>query len=512
MKNIYSIILLLAIILWSSCRSDFDFTETSGRLVFSRDTVFLDTVFSNISSATYTLKVYNRSGEDVFVPEVNLRNGENSYYRLNVDGLSGKSFENIEILAKDSIYIFIETTVDAEDFPEEEFLYTDALQFRSSGHLQEVPLVTLIKDAVLLYPQKGNDGKPGTVSIEDPESGEEILVPGFFLEEEQLVFTNEKPYVIYGFAVVPSQKDLKIEAGARIYFHANSGLLISENASLQVDGIYSEDRQQLENEVIFEADRQQKQFENVPGQWSGIRFKKGSKKSHFKHTTIKNAGIGVWISGDALSSPVSLELQNVQIYNSAVNGLRLENADIYAENLVINNSGQSSLHIIGGNHEYTHCTIANYWQKGYRQFPSVLIENVENSSGIDLQKANFYNSIIYGNDRLELFFNKTENSFNVFFQNCLIRFQDEQGSFNGNPLYDFSNEEIFKDVLLNQDPIFKDPLKNQLMLTETSPVVDQADPEKAASVPLDLLQHPRLPEPDIGAYEFVPPVEENSGN
>ena len=46
----------------SSCRKDFETISSYGKLAFSKDTVFLDTVFSNIGSATYNLKVYNLSG------------------------------------------------------------------------------------------------------------------------------------------------------------------------------------------------------------------------------------------------------------------------------------------------------------------------------------------------------------------------------------------------------------------------------------------------------------------
>ena len=160
MKNATVFILLFLLVLWSSCRSDFESAETSGQLEFSKDTVFLDTVFSNLSTETYSLKVYNTSREDIFIPQVSLKNGENSLYRLNVDGVAGNSFDNVEILARDSVYIFIETTVPSGAVEENEFLYTDKLQFRSQSHLQEVPLVTLVKDAIFLFPKKDLQGIP----------------------------------------------------------------------------------------------------------------------------------------------------------------------------------------------------------------------------------------------------------------------------------------------------------------------------------------------------------------
>ena len=116
MKRYFYFILTLGfLVLWSSCRKDFEFSANTGTLEFSKDTVYLDTVFSNIGSSTYNLKVYNKSNKDISIPTVKLALGETSNYRLNVDGVSGKSFENVELLAKDSLFIFIETTIDIEN-------------------------------------------------------------------------------------------------------------------------------------------------------------------------------------------------------------------------------------------------------------------------------------------------------------------------------------------------------------------------------------------------------------
>ena len=68
MKRLPHVILLLIFIAtWSSCRKDFEFSPSTGNLEFSKDTVYLDTVFSNIGSSTYNLKVYNRSNEDIVI-------------------------------------------------------------------------------------------------------------------------------------------------------------------------------------------------------------------------------------------------------------------------------------------------------------------------------------------------------------------------------------------------------------------------------------------------------------
>jgi hypothetical protein len=113
MKTLKHVCFTLVIICLSiSCRKDIDFEPMSDSLTFSKDTVYLDTVFTNIKSAVYTLKAYNNSTKNIYIPKVSLANGEQSFYKLMIDGISGKTFENIEVLARDSIYIFIETSID----------------------------------------------------------------------------------------------------------------------------------------------------------------------------------------------------------------------------------------------------------------------------------------------------------------------------------------------------------------------------------------------------------------
>lgn len=515
MRYFYSLFLLIFVLLWSSCRKDFETVPSSGSLEFSKDTVYLDTVFSGIGSSTYNLTVHNTGNKDITIPSIRLAQGENSYYRLNVDGIPGKTFENIDILAKDSIYIFVETTASIQDLAstQTQFLYTDAILFDQGSNQQKVELVTLVQDAVFLYPQRFADGSIDSLSLGSGENATKI--PGFFLQDNQLHFTNEKPYVIYGYAAIPSGKTLTIDAGARIHFHAQSGIIADDNASLHVNGTLSTDPERMENEVIFEGDRLEPQFSDVPGQWGTIWLTAGSTDHHFNHATIKNATIGILMDSNDGGTTPTLTLKNTQIYNSATIGLWAKTGHIYGENLVINNSGQASLNIsLGGKYNFVHCTFANYWTSGIRQFPAVLIENVlETTEGVfvaDLVEANFTNCIIYGNENIELFFSKSEEAaFNYKFKNCLIRFNDFNNSFEGIPEYDFTNPALFENVLLNEDPVFFKPRENKLNIGEKSAANGLAVPNL---VPQDILGIARTENPDAGAYESVIFPEEEGKN
>ncbi|MCF6296156.1 MAG: hypothetical protein L3J25_10785 [Flavobacteriaceae bacterium] len=515
-RYLYFILCIIVLIFWSSCRKDFDFSPSTGSLQFSKDTVYLDTVFTNIGSSTYNLKVYNKSNTDIVIPTLRLSQGQNSMYRLNVDGMTGsgstlgKEFENVEILAKDSMFIFIETTIDIQDLAasQTQFLYTDAIEFDAGDNLQKVELVTLVKDAVFIFPQRSAEGIIETLTFDVDGDGndDETTIQGRFLTDPELNFTNEKPYVIYGYAAVDDGKTLTIDAGARVHFHANSGLLITDGGSLKVNGLPSNDIDLMEGEVIFSGNRLEPGFEDVPGQWQTIWLFNGSTDNDINHATIKNSTVGILSDGNQ-DDNTKLTLTNTQIYNSSNFGILGRGTSINGENVVINNSGQSSFAgTYGGSYNFAHSTFANYWNNSFRQFPSVLLNNFivdeENTTFTNpLDEANFTNCIIYGNDNPELILDKDDSeTFNFKLTNCLIRFDNSSGNFTGD-VYDFDNAALYENVIFNEDPEFFDPNNNMLQIPNGSP----ADGFGIifGNLTSDILNTTRSATPDLGAYESV---------
>lgn len=511
MKQFSIISVIISLIFLSSCRDDFELEPSFGDLEFSQDTVYLDTVFSNIGSSTYRFKVYNRSNQDIVIPSIGLNQGENSNFRLNVDGVAGKSISNANILAKDSIFVFVEVTADVEELTQNQpsFLYTDQINFDSGINLQQVELVSLVKDAHFLFPERFEDGSTETLSLGLDAEGEEIQIDGFILDQEHLRFTNEKPYVIYGFAGVALGKTLKVEPGARIHFHENSGIIVASGGSMQAIGDLSSDLELMENEIVFEGDRLEPEFSDVPGQWAAIWLTEGSTNHIFDHVTIKNSTVGILMDSNDGSGQPTLTLKNTQIYNSANVGLLARTAFVDGENLVINNSGQASLNLsLGGRYNFRHCTFANYWQNSFRQFPAVLIENNleadETLFVADLIEANFKNCIIYGNESIELLLNKVDEAeFNYKFENCLLRFNDLNNEFAGNELYNFENTTLFENIILNETPLFLNEQRNQMIISNDSPANAKGNSTTASLVPLDILGKDRTQSPDLGAYQSI---------
>ncbi|WP_442267122.1 hypothetical protein ACSIGC_05325 [Tenacibaculum sp. ZS6-P6] len=499
-KLIQTVLIIALITIVSSCRKDFSTVPSFGNLEFSRDTVFLDTIFTNIGSATYNLRVYNRSDKAITVPEIRLENGTSSNYRLNVDGVPGKMFQDVEILAKDSIFVFVETTIDFSAIPDP--LYTDKILFDTGTNQQDVDLVTLVQDATFIFP----DRDPISMEIDNLSlDGELTSIQGRFLEDSELTFTKDKPYVIYGYAAVPANKTLTIEAGARIHFHDNSGLIIDKDATLKVNGT-------LDEKVVFEGDRLENSFSRVSGQWGTIWMRSGSINNEINHAQIKNGIVGILVDNQGTNSSPTLRLTNTEIYNQTSFGLLGRQANISGENVVIGNAGQASFAgTIGGTYNFTHSTFANYWNKSLRSLPAVLINNFlsfkdENGQDVietrDLNAANFTNCIITGNNNIEFVIDRVQNgdSFNYMVQNCLIHFDDFNNNFQNNNELNFNDTSHYLNVILNGNEDFKDNSKEEFIIGSNSAAVGNALP---SSISIDILGVARNPNPDIGAYQHI---------
>ncbi len=501
----YLFLILIVFMSLQSCNDDiFETRPSTGQLTFSKDTVFLDTVFTNISSSTRTFKVYNKSNEHISIPSIRLGKGEQSFYRLNVNGEPGKSFENVSILPKDSIYVFVEATIDYSKVNDP--LYIDEIIFDQLDNEQDIKLVTLVQDAYFLFPQKDSEGIKEKIVWGIDDEGEEILVDGFYLEGNA-IWTNEKPYVIYGYVGVNVGNRLTIEKGARIHFHENSGLLVEKNASLKINGT-------LDEKVIIQGDRLEPFYEDIAGQWGTIWLKAGSKEHLINHTLIKNSIIGILV--DSIGSTVgpALTIQNTEIYNTSNFGLFARATNITGTNLVIGNNGQSSLACTyGGTYNFTHATFANYWSGGIREFPAVIVNNFQSSTGIDgsgelmvndLLAANFTNCIIEGNQGIEFRLQQNDQAaFNFNFKNNLLRFADSGGGSGNNPLYDFDDINKYQDNIFNGEPDFKDVNSNELFIGDVSDAKANADLSAAGQVPFDLFGVNRITSPDIGAYQHI---------
>ncbi len=504
MKKAAFFILFFVLVLQFSCRKNFKVYPSHGDFSVSTDTLFLDSVFTNISSPTYSFKIYNRSGKTIKLEKVETDKGMSTFFRFNVDGQAGKTFSNVIIPPEDSIYVFVEFTADISRLSDP--VYEEHLLISDAAITDTVLLTAFVKDAYFLYPKRFADKSVDSIQVGTYEDGRPIRVAGFMVQSDTTI-TADKPTVIYGHLGVAPGKTLTVEPGAHIYFHFNSGIIVYENASLHINGA-------LGNEVILEDDRMQPDFENVPGMWNFIWLKEGSVNNHINYAVIKNAVAGVIAYPPNSNGDPVLEISNTQIYNMSAYGLIAIASKVSGYNLVFNNFGGSALSLqLGGNYTFSHCTFANY-SNAIRNLPltTVYVNNfykTYDSQGNetvlvnDLNQCNISNSIIYGNRPVEFYAEKNNNAvFHFFLSHNLVKFNDPQNQLDA-PYLDWNNSAYFDSNVLNDSPDFESTDENKMRIGLNSAAISIGDPAVTAQFPLDILGTDRTGSPDAGAYKHT---------
>ena len=463
-------ILVLTLGYFFSCKDEKYISSSDVKLRFSVDTVKFDTVFSTLGSTTKHLKIYNPYGQKVLVSSIKLAKGEKSNFRLNINGVPANEVKNLEIAPLDSVYIFVELTVDpnGQNLP---LVVNDSILFVTNFNHQFVDLLAWGQDFKLIKQKK----------------------------LKSTTWTNEKPYLVYNYAFVDSNETLTIEQGTKIYFHKDAGLYVKGRVVAKGT---------IQNPIIFQGDRLEDVYANVPDQWSQILLYSGSKNNEFSNVEIKNANIGLQVGNIEDKGFATVKLSNTKIQNMAYAGIFALKSEIVAENCLITNCGSFAVALlVGGSYEFTHSTIANYWG-GYsskaRSTPSLLIQNfvsVKKDKPAyvgDLLKANFGNCIIAGHvfDQNELILNKRNGAlFNYKFDRCILQVADT---------FKTSNEEHYLNILKGLNPKFIDPYKKfNFELDTLSPAKDSGKVNISRLVPNDLKGRNRLLDkgPDIGALE-----------
>ena len=436
MKKYYLQILSIMIILYA-CKKDESINSYSDtKLHFSTDTITFDTVFASIGSITKTLIVYNHNNYDLKT-NIELKGSSAANFRINIDGIAGNSQNNIDIPAQDSIFIFLEVTIDPSN-NSTPYILTDSLVFNTGSTQQDVDLVAWGQDA---YFHTAN-------TYGDIINGNDTSRFFYHSLDCSQPWSSDKPHVIYGYAIVEPGDILTINEGCNIYLHKNSGILVGNpfsefaGGSIKVNG-------SLGNEVVFQGDRLDAWYNNIPGQWDRIWLTPGSINNEINYAIIKNGNIGIHADTVYNSNPTVI-INNTIIENMSGIGILGQGANIIANNTVISKCGQYMVACnIGGNYTFTHCTFANYWSYSRRNTPSILLNNYyEGADGNiyirDLEKATFTNCIIDGSLSTEISFQEETGKYNYTFDHCLIKLD---------PTID-TNSTNYINVIINESPYF----------------------------------------------------------
>ncbi len=470
-------IILLGIILLNACTQERFTDSPSVTLRFETDTITFDTIFTAVGSTTNFLKIYNDESQAVIVSSINIGGGDNSFYRMNVNGTPGSSVSDVEIGANDSLYVFVETTIDPTD-ENTPFLITDSLVFETNGNFQKVDLVA--------YGQNANYFS--NVAICDE------------------VFTNEKPYLLYNDIIIPDTCTLTIKEGVRLFMHPNSNIYVL--GTLLIEGT-------KDSIVTFQGDRLEDYFDDLVAQWNGIYLLRGSN-ANVNYAEINESKDGITVGFPFISEEEILDNRTpvLNITNSSIKNCLSRNilglrAEINATNCLFTNSSLYNLEVAnGGTYNFKHCTVANYGVGSIsHRDPILRMANYARLGDAifigEQMNLNFENSIIHGSEDEEIFIDdhSVEEGFpiNYNFNHCLLKTELNTDSIGYNEIENFG----FNNCIINPiaaDTLFISKFENDFHLNNESPAINAGF---SSSILFDIEQNLRDEQPDLGCYEFM---------
>jgi len=481
------ILLILIVSLIFSCKPEDDFIEdTSAKLEFSTDSISFDTVFTTIGSVTKNFRIYNPHKKTIKISSIRLNAGTNSNFRMNIDGLAGNAIQDLEIPAGDSLFAFIEVTVNP-DSALNPFVIEDYIEFNTNGNQQRVIVTAWGQNAIYYTPTSFNRGLPDFTCLTGPCSD---AVPPV-----DITWTDSLPIVVYGFIAIDTLDKLTIEAGTKIHFHNGGGMWVYRGGTLKVTGT-------KQKPVVFRGDKLEPGYEDVPGQWDRIWINEGAIND-IDFAIIQNAFVGIQAEALFLNgNPTqlgSLTLKNTVIKNCSGVGLLSAYFNVTAENTIISNCGQYNAVIQSlGNWTFDHCTFVNYARGTGRETPAVFIKNnytAGPSIYVDTPTVAIRNSIIYG--RLASEFNLeiiNNGSSNLTVLNSILKTDENT-----------SNTAVYQSILKNPaNEIFNYPDDGDFELYDNSRARNIGNLGVGNLVPLDLNCNSRTADgqPDLGAYEY----------
>ena len=483
---IVSSIVLSALVTLYSCQDDSVSMESDIPLRFSVDTLRFDTVFTELGSATRFVKIYNDLNQAVLLDEVSLDDAS-GFFRLNVDGISDNTVQNVRIEAQDSIYIFAEVTIDP-DMPLSisPFIIERGIDIKANNSQHRIYLESWGQNANYI-PSKNS---ASTVNILTCNLGSRT-------------WDDPKPYVIYGALLIDSC-ELIIPQGQQVYVHGgvaitdlgiyNDGLLVFlQNGSLTINGT-------VDNPVTIKTDRLEDPFDEVSGQWSGILMTAGSS-ARLSHTIIENSIVGL-----SVDSTAELRLDACTIAHTSGSAISASNGTIYADNSLFYDNGGFGLSLnFGGNYNFNYCTVSNYNNQDQALFlNNFRCENSECSEVLaNPLRATFTNCIFVGNDRDEIALvdvtaGDEPDFFDYNLENCMV-VVDELLDADAFP--NFFDRCLDCKNVTRSDSIFLDLDAFDLSLDTMSIAIDMG--KNISGINTDIIGNPRaIDQPDMGCYEF----------
>ena len=354
MKRLFYSFIAALLLIAGSCSDESYSTSRNDKLLFSVDTLKMDTVFSGVPSSTYSFKVYNHNDKSLRISQVRLSRGSQSGFRVNVDGvyldnMNGSQAQNFDIRKGDSLLVLVELTSHSTNQTEPQAVEDKLLFTLESGVEQSVSLLACSWDAVSLR---------------------NLVV------SNDTTISSSKPIIIYGGIKVDSGAVLTIKSPASLYFHASAGIDVF--GRLIVKG-------QQDDEVVMRGDRLDRMFDYLPydrvsGQWRGIRFHSSSTANCIDYADIHSAEDGlVCDSAEIDPSVLRLDLAHTTIHNCKGYGLKADNSRVSLVNCQLTNTLDDCLSVTGGETDIIYCTLAQFYPFSADRGVALRFGNYENA-------------------------------------------------------------------------------------------------------------------------------------
>lgn len=389
-------LLLVFALCLAGCMKDDDYTTSpSDRLAFSKDSIAFDTIISGSPTKTYSFTVYNHASKALRIPQVSLRGGASSPFKVNVDGvaLDGGTASDFEIAAKDSMVGYLMANVPEQD-SDLPTAFTDELVFVTEAGVQQ--------------------------SVKLTASGQDVLTLTGKRIAANETFAARRPYRVMDSLVVEQGQTLTLARGVTLLFHSNASLIV--HGTLRIEGT-------ADSLVTLRGDRLDYMFTNqpydrTPGTWGGVTFTAESFGNTVQYADIHGGKYGLRLD----SSDVAVEklrMENSRLHTCTSHALDIRMAKAFVGNSLIANAGGDCLHVRGGDVSVVHCTVARFYVFTGGSGAALDFANYDGSSRLPLTNLYMANSIVTGYQDDELMGGqnvkyKDADAFNYSFVNCLI--------------------------------------------------------------------------------------------
>lgn len=379
LNGIWASLILLGICFsHNGCKDEFT-TDSEYKLTMP-DSLSFDTVISQTISPTAVFKIYNETKEDIKIASLVLESHSN-YFQINVNGKSGTSFSNLEILSGDSLYVFVQI-VAGESGQDAPLLIEDKINVLYNGNCQSVVLSAYGQDAYHLK-QK--------VHI-----------------SSDTVWSGKKPFLVYDSIIVDSAATLTIKEGVVLYMKKNATILV--NGSIHIEG-------SVDEEVVFLTNRidnisRELEFDQMTNLWGGINISSSSTDNRINHALIKGGAFGILVDSAVVNGDdYSLVISNSHIHNTYGSCLYAYKSNVMAYNSLFTNGTRGCVVLQGGKHQFDHCTISLHNSSSYALTLSDKDYYAEPDSEDGLPFKAVFNNCIVAGDTVK--FGKPRSQINV---------------------------------------------------------------------------------------------------